>query len=218
MKDIERAVKNKFQWVGSPQPLDIVKTAAESCIESVEDVDDKVFPFFESTAIKLINDLGAKEALCAALAVITGHTKPMKARSLLSNTEGFITCQFVSSKPMQSVGCVWGALRRVWTVNITDAIRGMQLTTDECGAVFDVPSQYRAQIDEAINTEEWLKICTSLPELKERHVRENGGNNRGFGGGRGFSGSRGFGGRGGSGRGGFFNHNGGGSGRGVFRR
>lgn len=65
------------------------------------DVDNKVFPLFEATAQKLIDSMGPLEALSAALACLTGHTKPLRSRSLLSNSDDFVTCQFSNDNPFQ---------------------------------------------------------------------------------------------------------------------
>jgi hypothetical protein len=67
----------------------------------VADVDNKVFPLFESAAQRLIADMGPVEALSAALACLTGHTKPLRSRSLLSNSDDFVTCEFRNESPFQ---------------------------------------------------------------------------------------------------------------------
>ncbi len=46
---------------------------------------------FHGAANSLIQELGAEQALCCALACMTGHTEEMRARSLLSNSDNFVT-------------------------------------------------------------------------------------------------------------------------------
>jgi ATP-dependent RNA helicase DDX21 len=215
--EIEAAVGNRFEWLGAPQPGDIVAAATTTVLEDVADVDNTVFPLFEEAANKLIEDMGPVEALSAALAVITGHTKPLRSRSLLSNSDDFVTCQFLAGRPIQvsrvalsivvdrgpqrligwcqAVGYVWTALRRVFPMDVTEAIRGMQLTADGEGAVFDVPAQYMPLFREAIpENAPTLQICTVLPALRERAGGAGGNGGGGFG-----FGNKGFGFRGGRG-------------------
>jgi hypothetical protein len=102
------------------------------------------------------------------------------------------------------MGYVWTALRRVLPSEVTEDIRGMQLTKDDCGAVFDVPSKHMASVQSVMEDYGALAVCTTLPELKERF---GGGGMGGGGGGYGYGNGGGFrmgagGGRGGGGRGG----------------
>lgn len=94
------------------------------------------------------------------------------------------------------MGYVWTALRRMLPPEVTEDIRGMSLTKDDQGAVFDVPAKHMATLRAAMEQEEDspVSICTSLPELKERNFSMGGGGG-GFGGrGGGFGGrGRGFG-------------------------
>lgn len=96
----------------------------------------------------------------------------------------------------QGMGYVWTALRRMLPPEVTEDIRGMSLTKDDQGAVFDVPAKHMATLRAAMEQEEDspVSICTSLPELKERNFSMGGGGG-GFGGrGGGFGGrGRGFG-------------------------
>ena len=48
------------------------------------DVHEEVFPLFEAIAQEMIKDMGAVQALCAAMAVACGHTKPLPAKSMLT--------------------------------------------------------------------------------------------------------------------------------------
>lgn len=80
---------------------------------------------------------------------------------------------------------------------VTEDIRGMQLTRDDCGAVFDVPQKHMAAVNAVMEDFGALTVCKALPELKERFT--GGGGN--YGGNGGFNMGRG-GGRGGGGRGG----------------
>lgn len=66
-------------------------------------------------------------ALCAALACITGRTEAMPVRSLLSNSEGHVTVVFKSDHPIEYMAYCWTAIRRVLPSAAVDNIRGMQV-------------------------------------------------------------------------------------------
>lgn len=147
-------------------------------------MDDKVFPLFESAAKKLMEEMGPLEAISAALACLTGHTKELRSRSLLSNSDDFVTCGFKSDQPIMSTSYVWTALKRVLPLEVTEETRGMQMTADDMGAVFDVPSKYMNHVKKACAENNWVYICTELPALKQIAQRFGGGGG-GFGGGGG---------------------------------
>lgn len=67
------------------------------------------------------------EALSAALACMTGQTEVMSPRSLLSNSEGFVTVMFKSERPIEYVSYCWNALRRVLPNDAVESVRGMQV-------------------------------------------------------------------------------------------
>jgi len=81
----------------------------------------------------------------------------------------------IADRPINGLGYIWTALRRVFPMEVTEEIRGMQLRADDLGAVFDVPSKYMAQIREVMNDNTWLSIATELPKVKERLNQGNGG-------------------------------------------
>lgn len=67
------------------------------------------------------------KALCAALACMSGRTEAMPVRSLLSNSEGFVTVIFKSDHPIEYMAYCWTAIRRVLSSEAADNIRGMQV-------------------------------------------------------------------------------------------
>jgi GUCT (NUC152) domain len=113
------------------QPDDIIAASGEAAIEDMAEVDDKVLPSFAAVAKRLIESRGAEAALCAALACMTGHTKALQARSLLSNSDGYVTLVFKSDKPISYMAYVWGALKRKVDAEATENIRGMQICADQ---------------------------------------------------------------------------------------
>lgn len=86
-----------------------------------------VFLFLVFFSEQLIEEKGAVNALCAALACITGRTEAMPVRSLLSNSEGYVTAIFRSDHPIEYMAYCWTAIRRVMSSAASDNIRGMQV-------------------------------------------------------------------------------------------
>ncbi|CAN0165128.1 unnamed protein product [Pylaiella littoralis] len=221
--EIERHIGNDFSWRGAPQPNDIVNASAGAAIDDIRGVDDSVIDLYTSAAEQLIEEKGAVNALCAALACITGRTEAMPVRSLLSNSEGFVTVIFRSDHPIEYMAYCWTAIRRVLSSAAADNIRGMQLSEDGLACVFDVPEEHMEGVRHVCESEDWLDICTELPTLKRRadeYQRTMRGGRGGRAGGRGSArgGGRGRGGRGGGGGGGGWAGGRGGRGRGVRGR
>eukprot|EP01035_Chromulina_nebulosa_P018680 gene18680-24428_t len=201
VQEIERVVGNKFEWLGAPQPMDVVIGCADQCIDEMKEIDDNVLSHFKSTAKSLLSTYSPEKALCAALALLTGCTSIPKSRSLLNSNDGFVSVEFHSKTPIQSTSYVFGALNRNFNSEVTRNIRGMRFSKDRCIAVFDVPEEHIPIVKETItNIEgyEWLKICTEIPQLAEddNNGFSRGSSGRGGGrGGGGRGGGRGFGGR-----------------------
>jgi ATP-dependent RNA helicase DDX21 len=212
VEDIERAVGNRFEWLGAPQPAEVMTGCGTQCASELSEVNSDVLPYFAAAARELIETMGAETALCAALAKISGFVDKPRSRSLLTSSDGMITCEFHSGKEINAFGYVFGALNRVFPSEMTANIRGMRFTKDRTSACFDVQEEYidlvRKTIDNIVGFK-WLSICSELPQLQEEERFDSRG---GFGGGRG-------GGRGGNGRGGFGRGDGGrGFGRGQGGR
>ncbi len=108
LEDIERIVGNVFEWLPAPQPADVMTQRADQMADEISEINCDVFPYFRSAADKLIANLGAENALCAALALISGFTTKPPARSLLSSTDGMVTIQFDSKVEIKSHGYVFG--------------------------------------------------------------------------------------------------------------
>jgi hypothetical protein len=91
LRNIERRIKQKMKQISAPQPADVIKANARDIKLSVEAVHDEVIGLFQETAEEMIQEMGAERALCAALAVISGQTDPLPARSMLTSLDGFKT-------------------------------------------------------------------------------------------------------------------------------
>jgi hypothetical protein len=78
-------------------------------------------------------------AMARALAVMSGYTDGIAVRSLLTSSEGFQTLRFTSSIPIKTPQFVWNSLAKFIPQDVIYAARGITLTKDELGAVFDMP-------------------------------------------------------------------------------
>jgi len=154
--------------------------------------------------------LSPVELLAKALAKTTGYTE-IKSRSLLTSMENFVTVLLEAGRPIYTPSFAFGVLRRFLPEEKVESVKGLALTADGKGAVFDVSvddlDTFLAGQENAAGVS--LEVVKELPALQEREAR--GGSRFGGGRGGGFgdrrSGGR-FGGRGGS-RGGFSDRRGG---------
>lgn len=138
---IEQKAGLKFTTIGIPQPEDVIRATSRDSIKRLRTVNDEVLNLFNDAANELIADCdGDKDvALKKALAFMSGfHQEKLSARSLLNGQEGCITYQLTMETPFNGAGLVWNILRRFLPEQINNNIKGMRVTADKMGAVFDV--------------------------------------------------------------------------------
>eukprot|EP00045_Choanoeca_perplexa_P012086 m.130555 g.130555 ORF g.130555 m.130555 type:complete len:751 (+) comp15877_c0_seq4:153-2405(+) len=207
---VEKRAGINFKRIGAPQPVDIIQASARDATQSLDAVPDEVLPYFTEVAKELIEKRGAENALCAALAHISGSTE-IKTRSLLSSMAGFVTLHMQVNESIRAKGFIWTIVRKAFPEDVHDEIKGMKLREDKMGAVFDVPSNKLKSIMEAWSDSSTVQLeeCTELPKLEIEHGYGGGG----YGGG--YNNRRGGGSWGGNrrGGGGYNRRGGGGSGR-----
>lgn len=109
---------------------------------------------------------------------MTNHTQPISGRSLLTSNPDSTTVQFTGYSEIRTKGYIWTALRSFFPEELVESVRGMSLTADSCGAVFDVPNTYIQHVEEVIQSQTSRKrgefaIPTSLPELKDQPQPNN---------------------------------------------
>ncbi|XP_061373949.1 DEAD-box ATP-dependent RNA helicase 7-like [Gastrolobium bilobum] len=219
---IERESGVKFEHVSAPQPDDIAKALGGEAAEMITQVSDSVVPAFKSAAEELLNNSGLSvvELLAKALAKAVGYTE-IKKRSLLTSMENYVTLLLEIGKPIFTPSFAYGVLRRFLSEEKVEAVKGLTLTADGNGVVFDVPAEdldtYLAGQENASNVS--LELLKALPRLQQKDQSRGArfGDGGGFGnrsGGNRFSGGRG------GGRNGRFSNdrlsNGGGRGRGNW--
>ncbi|KAL0304160.1 UNVERIFIED_CONTAM: DEAD-box ATP-dependent RNA helicase 7 [Sesamum radiatum] len=191
----------------APQPADIAKAAGAEAAEKIAEISDSVIPVFKAAAEELLNSsvLSPTELLAKALAKAAGYTE-IKSRSLLTSMENYVTVLLQCGRPMYTLSFAYGVLRRFLPEENVESIKGLALTADGKGAVFDVAA---ADLDNFLAAKKnaagiKLEEVKSLPRLRERDQSRGG--RYGSGGRGGFS----------NGRGGFSGGRGGGGGRGSF--
>lgn len=139
---IERESGVKFEHVSAPQPADIAKSAGVEAAETITQVSDSVIPAFKSAAEELLNTSGlsAVELLAKALAKASGYTE-IKSRSLLASLDNHVTVLLEAGRPIYTPSFAYGVLRRFLPEDKVDSIKGLALTADGNGAVFDVATE-----------------------------------------------------------------------------
>ncbi|KAK4431596.1 DEAD-box ATP-dependent RNA helicase 7 [Sesamum alatum] len=204
---IERGSGVKFEHISAPQPADIAKAAGAEAAEKIAAISDSVIPVFKAAAEELLNSsaLSPTELLAKALAKAAGYTE-IKSRSLLTSMENYVTVLLQCGRPIYTLSFAYGVLRRFLPEENVESIKGLALTADGKGAVFDVAA---ADLDNFLAGKKnaagiTLEEVKTLPRLRERDQARGGrvgggGRGGGFSGGRGGSGGGFSGGRGGSG-------------------
>jgi len=212
---IERIAKFTFKKIGAPQPAEIIAASARDIGRSFKEVAKEALGPFEGTAEQLSAKFGPEEALCRALAIISGNTQAIKQRSLLWAAEGFFTVVIKTQEECRALGYIWGILRRNFSQELTDSIKGMKFLAGKLGGAFDVSEDFKGEMDKFKEDQSYrgfeFDYPTALPDLEEDAAGSFGGGYGGRGGygGGGYGGRGGGGGYGGRGSGGFGNGGGG---------
>ncbi|GAB2227759.1 hypothetical protein Droror1_Dr00009586 [Drosera rotundifolia] len=170
---IERESGVKFEHLAAPQPADVAKAAGEEAAETISQISDSVIPSFKSAAEELLKNSGlsAVEILAKALAKASGYSD-IKERSLLTSMENHVTLLLESRRPIYAPTFAFNLLRRFLPEEKVEAVKGLTLTADGNGAVFDVVAEdldlYLAGQENV--AEVTLEVVKSLPRLQEREA------------------------------------------------
>ena len=165
---VEKKAGISFKRIGAPQQEDLIKSSASDAMKSLDQVNDDVLKYFIPTAKELIEERGAEKAVAAALALISGTTE-ITERSLLTSQSGYVTYLMKQNWELRGTGLIWSILKRHFQPTFTDKIRGMRLTKDKLGCVFDVPTDLTFIIEESWKGDKFatLEKLAALPELLE---------------------------------------------------
>ncbi|XP_017228720.1 DEAD-box ATP-dependent RNA helicase 3, chloroplastic [Daucus carota subsp. sativus] len=202
---IERDVGCKFELISPPAVEEVLESSAKQVIVTLGGVHPASVEFFTPTAQKLIDEQGTG-ALAAAIAQLSGFSRPPSSRSLISYEQGKVTLQLTRdpayARGFLSAGSVIGFLSSIYTT-AADEIGKIQMIADERvqGAVFDLPEEVAKELlEKQIPPGNTITKITKLPALQDdgpsndnygRYSNRGGGMRGGSRGGRGYGSSRG---------------------------
>lgn len=219
---IEKESGVKFEHISAPQAADVAESAGSEAAEAISNVSDSVVPIFRRQAEQLLSSSGlsAIDLLAKALAKSAGYTD-IKKRSLLSSMENYVTVLLQAGKPIYTPSFAFSIMKRFLPEDKVEGVKGLSITADGMGAVFDVPAEDLSLFLEGQENANMVtvEVLKTLPALQEKEQSRGGGRGRFRGGGGGYSnggGNRFSGGRRGGGR--FSNGGGRGGGNRFGRR
>lgn len=167
---IEKKAGFKFERIAAPQPADIARASATSAAESINAVSDSLLAIFRPAAEELVrsSNLSPTDIIAKAIAKVAGHTE-LRRRSLITGQDTFATMMLQIGKPMYSATYAFNSLRKVLSDGTIGKIKGMSLTKDNLGAVFDIPSELVDELLAAASKDRLtITLLDTLPELQPR--------------------------------------------------
>ncbi|KAM7481893.1 hypothetical protein LguiB_006476 [Lonicera macranthoides] len=207
VRSLEHDVGSKFEFISAPAVEDVLEASAEQVVATLSGVHPESVAFFTPTAQKMIDEQGTS-ALAAALAQLSGFSRPPSSRSLISHEQGWVTLQLTRDsdniRGFLSARSVTGFLSDVYP-KAADNVGKIQIIADERvqGAVFDLPEEIAKELlKKQITPGNTISRITKLPSLQDdgpvndhygRFSNRSGGSRGGGRGGRGGSTSRGWG-------------------------
>jgi ATP-dependent RNA helicase DDX21 len=168
LQQIEKVTKLKFKRQGIPSRDEIVRASAFGALESLMNVSDEAIPMFQDKAEAIIEKKGALWAVSAALAVISGNMCEIKERSLLTSSDKHVTVMVTGPMALRGLSPIWYVIRKCFYENPDDKVRGLRLTADSKGAVFDIPIEDKELIEQAKDYKFNIQLCKELPPLMEK--------------------------------------------------
>ncbi|KAJ6824976.1 DEAD-box ATP-dependent RNA helicase 7-like [Iris pallida] len=188
---IERESGVKFEHISAPQAADVAESAGSEAAEAISKVSDSVVPVFRQQAEELLSSSGlpALDLLAKALAKAAGYTD-IKKRSILSSMENYVTLLLQAGKTIYSPSFAFSILRRFLPEEKIEGVKGLSLTADGMGVVFDVPADDVNLFLEGKETSITIEVLKKLPALQEKDQSRGGRGRFGGGGGNRFSGGR----------------------------
>jgi ATP-dependent RNA helicase DDX21 len=203
VRSLEHDVGAKFEFISAPAVGDVLDASAEQVVATLAGVHQESIEFFTPTAQKLIEEQGTN-ALAAAIAQLSGFSKPPSSRSLISHEQGWTTLQLTRDsdnvRGFLSPRSVTGFLSDVYP-KAADEVGKIHIIADARiqGAVFDLPEEIAKELlNKQTTPGNTLTKITKLPSLQDdgpvndhygRFSNRNGGSVRRGGGRGGGSGS-----------------------------
>ncbi|KAJ1425573.1 Zinc finger, CCHC-type [Sesbania bispinosa] len=172
VRSLERDVGCKFEFISPPAMKEILESSAEQVVATLSRVHPESIEVFTATAQKLVEEQGAS-VLAAALAQLSGFSRPPSSRSLINHEQGWITLQLTrdpdTSRRSLSVRSVTGFLSDVYSP-AADEVGKIHLIADERiqGAVFDLPEDIAKELlNKDIPPGNTISKITKLPPLQD---------------------------------------------------
>ncbi|KAK7269506.1 hypothetical protein RIF29_22237 [Crotalaria pallida] len=172
VRSLERDVGCKFEYISPPAIGEILESSADQVVATLKSVHPESIEYFTPTAQKLFEEQGTS-ALAAALAQLSGFSRPPSSRSLINHEQGWVTLQLIrdgdNSRRFLSARSVTGFLSDVYSP-AADEVGKIHLIADERvqGAVFDLPEEIaRELLTKDIPPGNTLSKITKLPTLQD---------------------------------------------------
>ncbi|KAL2477795.1 DEAD-box ATP-dependent RNA helicase 3 [Forsythia ovata] len=172
VKSLERDVGCKFEFISPPSVQEVLESSAEQVVATLSGVHPESVKYFTPTAQKLMEREGVN-ALAAALATLSGFSRPPSSRSLISHEQGLVTLQLTRetgySRGYLSARSVTGFLSDVYSA-AADEVGKIQIIADEKlqGAVFDLPEEIAKELlNKELPPGNTITKITKLPALQD---------------------------------------------------
>lgn len=152
LRFLEREVGCRFEYIGPPQQEDVLESSAQHVAKALGGVHPELIEIFLPTANKLMEEKGTN-ALAAALARLSGFSKPPSSRSLITHEEGWTTLHMTRETTMLdgrrqlSARELMGILSEMWPA-AADQVGKIRSYGDGKveGAVFDLPKDVAKEL------------------------------------------------------------------------
>ncbi|KAL3635178.1 hypothetical protein CASFOL_019725 [Castilleja foliolosa] len=173
VRSLERDIGGKFEFASPPSVQEVLESSADQVVATLGGVHPESIAYFTPTAQKLMEQQGV-EALAAALATLSGFSKPPSSRSLITHEQGLVTLQLIRentgySRGYLSARSVTGFLSDVYSA-AADEIGKINIIADEKvqGAVFDLPEEIAKELlTREIPEGNTITKITKLPPLQD---------------------------------------------------
>lgn len=172
VRSLERDVGCNFEFISPPTVKDVLEASADHVVATLNGVHPESVEYFLPTAQRMIDEKGTG-ALAAALAQLSGFSRPPSSRSLISHEQGLITLQLIrdpnTSRGFLSARSVQGFLSDVYPA-AADEVGKIFVIADERvqGAVFDLPEEIAKELlSRQIPPGNTLTKIAKLPALQD---------------------------------------------------
>lgn len=171
VKSLERDVGCRFDFISPPSIEEVLGSSAEQVVATLGGVHPESISYFTPTAQQLMDERGV-DALAAALAQLSGFSRPPSSRSLITHEQGWVTLQLIrdsGARGFLSARSVTGILSDVYST-AADELGKIHLIADARvqGAVFDLPEEIAKELlNKELPPGSTISKITKLPPLQD---------------------------------------------------